>query len=191
MIILFLYIIVLKKLQLNLDSFYNNVSFFIIIFCIYNLIINDDKLIHLRIHKYNTFKKYLISKIFKITINSLCLSICIFMINCFIFLILKMKIDAYMIIHYSLHLFIIFEIYYLFMMFGILIRKFNQVRTIIMFVLIFSFLINNMNLTNIMSINIFKFYLYMGNIFNILLHYSMWFYICYLFIDSARKKINI
>lgn len=190
-IIIFSYLYKYPNEELSISILYNNILFFIIIFFMYNINLENDPLITFKLNRIGSFKNYFKKTMIKNSFINIYISIGLFLSNIFIFSILGYNINYIIAIRYNTIIFIIFEIYNIFLLIGSITNKVMLIRVIILLYMILSFLLYSLGIIGELSMNILKYYFYTSSILNIIIHYLLWVYIGYLIFDFIKKRIEI
>lgn len=195
LVLLFYFIVVLifvnyANNDITLKYFYSNIIFIIIYLFIFNLFINNKVSLLLQLYKFKNRHNYYIYNIKKFTIDNVIVNLGIILINSFIIKIKCDHIDLYLVFYYFFNMFIIMEIMYMIIISFSFKKAFNVVRyfLLVIFLIMFNFAGFDFSVT---PLNIFKYLIYKGELYLLIIHYLIWVYGCYLLLDYNSKVIEI
>lgn len=184
------YLVFIKPNTISLDFFYTNIIFWVIYFIISNLFIEYDNLLDFKLHIYENAEKFFEKSLKEVTINNGLIFGGITVLNGIMLLIIKMNFYMIEFIYYSVNLFLIIEIICIYIMAFTLKRKNVLSRVIILIILMIMFNFGNSYL-GITPINIFKYILNIGSLYEVAIHYIIWLIGGYLLIEYNCKRIEL
>jgi hypothetical protein len=171
---------------------YNDYFFFNIIYIIGIIPIFDNLNNPLEISYFRKMEQYVIYKLGKYTLQNVILSLHILIINLVYFIIYHIKISISLLLHYTIHLFIIFEIIYLWC-FSFQFLKDSLIKS---YLFIFScFIIHLFELViqsnTIVFFNIFSCYFYNTSFWISCINYAFWSIIPLVIIFNKKDCVEL
>ena len=192
-ILLFIYVIItmiylffVQPDTISLDFFYTNKIFLIIYILLANLFVEPNNLLAIKLHLYNTRSDFFKSDLKELTINNFIIFIGISILNCLMLIVIKAEFNIASFIYYFINLFLIVEIIDVYIISFCFKQKITLIRYAILLILLIILNFGNLG-TEITPINIFKYLFYVGNWYEIIIHYLIWLLGGYLLIDYNKR----
>ncbi len=190
LIYLVIILLYLSFIELDVNFFYTNIIFIIIYLIVTNLFIEKDNLINFKLHRYKNTTSYFIDCFKRFTINIFIILVCFSILNCLALHIMKINFQISLIIYYFINLFFILEILYIYILSFSLKNNINLMRCLTSILMLAMFTFGKFDI-GITPVNIFKYILYSGNWFQIIIHYAIWLISAYIFLDYNSKRIEL
>lgn len=188
--VVFSYLLFMKPDDISIDFFYTNIIFIIIYLIIANLFITSDNLIDLNLNRYKSKICFFKESIKQFTINIFTILVGISLLNHLMLCLIGFNVDLLLNFYYFIGLFLITETLYAYIVSFSFKKKINLVRYLALVILLGMFTFGSFNMS-ITPINIFKYILYKGSLYDILLHYSIWLISAYFLINHNSKRIEL
>ena len=189
-IVVFLYLFFINSNDITIDFFYTNIIFIIFYLVIGNLFIENDSWVDLKLNKYENKECFFKQLIKQFTINIFLICFGVSVLNSLILLLLEINIDLTLNFYYFIGIFLTLEIINAYIIAFCLKKKVNLVRYILLVILLGMFVLGTFSIS-ITPINVFKYILYKGNLYDILLHYSIWLVGAYILINYNSKRVEL
>lgn len=189
-IVVFLYLFFINSNDITIDFFYTNIIFIIFYLVIGNLFIENDSWVDLKLNKYENKECFFKQLIKRFTINIFLICFGVSVLNSLILLLLEINIDLTLNFYYFIGIFLTLEIINAYIIAFCLKKKVNLVRYILFVILLGMFVLGTFSIS-ITPINVFKYILYKGNLYDILLHYSIWLVGAYILINYNSKRVEL
>lgn len=195
--ILFIYFLVIQSYlffidpsSITLDFFYRNILFWVIYLIIANLIMENDNLLNFKLYKYEDKKKFLKESIKEASIKNIIICVGISILN-YLVVMTKTDVEVHTFIYYFVNLFLIIEIICICNLSFILRKNSNFIRYLLFIISLIVFYFGTF-FKGIIPINIFKYAIYIGSLYEIIIHYLIWLTLDYILIDqNFSKRIEI
>ena len=189
-IVIFSYLFFMRPNDMSIAFFYINMIFIILYLIIANLFIESDNLIELKINRYRNKSCFFKESIKQFTINIFIIFFGISLLNCLMLYMIGSHVDLTLNFYYFIGLFFIIETFYAYILSFSFKKKMNLIRYLALLILLGMFILGKSNMI-ITSINIFKYILYNGSLYNLFLHYSVWLISAYILIDYNSKRVEL
>ena len=167
--------------------FYLNNLFFVTIILLINTYIPKNKNLELEIYKYKSKLNYFLKRTVTFTKNAFLILVSLLIINSLILSIYGYQIEITNGIYYTLNYFIIFIIMYLLISCFTFSKYYSFIKELIVCIFIIMYVLCQSNST----INVFKYIMNFGTLFNLLFFYSKYIIIILIILNYAVKKGEI
>ena len=178
---------------IQINTLYTDVYVFIIILLIYNNLIVSHKMQILQLYRFKKLKCYICIQLKKFTIKNFIMTSSILILNilsCYISGAITINIIQG--IHYALHLFLIYEIFYL-ISFLVLMTKHGSMKYFgCLFIFLFMFFIGSLfPVSAMISLNLFYSYFKINHIVTICINYLFWILMVVLIYWNIKDRLEL
>lgn len=191
-IIVMIFVIGIGSNNITADLLYLDLYLFFVVILMYGYMIFNNQINSLQMYRFRTVERYFIYKFIHYSTENLCMIIFMTAVNCAVYMITNTPIDFGLTVHYTVHLFMVFEIVYLFSLAAQLYKNSIQLQYMILFVCCLMFLICSFSGDqNVMVLNVFTPYFMNMHLYQTVLHYALWVILPVLLIFRKKERLEI